>query len=66
MLEHDYIELTRDASGHRAGERGTVVGLSATSALVEFADSDGRTQDLPDVPFDALRVVRSTAGASAH
>jgi len=65
MREHDYIDLTRDAGGHRAGERATIVGLRDTWALLEFADENGRTLDLPGVPKDALRVVETASGRGA-
>lgn len=65
MHEHDHVELTRDIDGHRAGDRATVVGLHGTCVLLEFADQDGRTLDLPSVPTDAVRVVEQAAHSSA-
>ncbi len=53
----DVVEL-RIASGEwPAGTTGTIVERFRQGAVVEIVDSDGRTRDLLEVPYDVLAVV---------
>lgn len=57
------VEVTKATDTHAVGEIGTVVGRSDSSVLVEFADADGRTLALDDLPRHALRLATNRTAA---
>lgn len=52
----DVVELREPRGGQAAGAVGAVVELFPTEALVEIVDADGKTLELLNVPYEALRV----------
>ncbi len=59
ISEHDVVVLRDAAGAWPSGTTGTVVSVYGDVALVEVADTGGRTLDALQVPVSQLEVKRS-------
>jgi hypothetical protein len=57
--ELDVVELRVTIGPWGPGARGTVTHVSDACVEVEFADDKGRTTDMIEVPFNAVKVMES-------